>query len=333
MDFRLELQVKPFISQLQLEDPVMLIGSCFTDHISKRLASHKFATLENPHGILFNPVSIDTALSAYICNRQYQAPDLFCFNDLYTSWQHHGQFSHPDADAVLQMMNDAVTKAHAFLSKAKWVIITLGSSWVYELKDSAPGAQAGQVAANCHKVPQQHFNHRLLTAAEVHASLQNIVSRIQSFNPEARIIFTVSPVRHHREGLVENNRSKALLISAVHHMLENNNGIFYFPSYELIIDDLRDYRFYAEDLVHPNYQATQYVWEKFVAACIGEATQKDMAEINKIVHAKNHRSLHPASAQHRQFLATMLERTQLLQQRLPYVDLSEEVAYFLNPGT
>ncbi|MES2773199.1 MAG: GSCFA domain-containing protein [Bacteroidota bacterium] len=328
MDFRLELQVKPFANQIQLQDPILLIGSCFTDHISKRLALHKFKVLENPHGILFNPRSIETAVMAYIGNKQYQQQDLFLFNDLYTSWDHHGQFSHPDADTVLKTINDAVSSAHGFLKDAKWVIITLGSSWVYELKNDSLGGKEDQAAANCHKVPQQHFKHRLLTDIEVNESLQHIVSAIQAFNPSANIIFTISPVRHHREGLVENNRSKALLISGVHQVLESNSNIFYFPSYELIIDDLRDYRFYAEDLVHPNYQATQYVWEKFVAAGINESTQKDMEEINKLVHAKNHRSLHPSSKQHQQFLATMLERAKLLQQRLTGLDFSDELAYF-----
>ena len=328
MDFRLELQVKPFTQQIQLQDKILLIGSCFTDHISKRLAMHKFQVLENPHGILFNPRSIETAVASYISHKQYQPQDLFLYNDLYTSWEHHGQFSHPDASTVLQMMNDAVTNAHSFLKTAQWVIVTLGSSWVYELKNDSFGGHENETAANCHKVPQQHFNHRLLSANEVDTSLQNIVTAIQNFNLTANIIFTISPVRHHREGLVENNRSKALLISAVHKMLETNSQLFYFPSYELIIDDLRDYRFYAEDLVHPNYQATQYVWEKFVAGCIGEATQKDMEEINKIVHAKNHRSLHPTSKQHQQFLAIMLEKTKQLQQRLLGVDFSEELVYF-----
>ena len=329
MDFRLELQVKALPKQIQLHEPVMLIGSCFTEHISKRLAAHKFQVLENPHGILFNPRSIETAVTAYISNKQYQQHDLFFFNDLYTSWEHHGQFSHPNATEVLQMMNESVVNAHSFLRTAQWVIITLGSSWVYELKNDSMGGKENQTASNCHKVPQQHFNHRLLNADEVNTSLKNIVSAIQLFSSGANIIFTISPVRHHREGLVENNRSKALLISSVHQMIESNKDVFYFPSYELIIDDLRDYRFYAEDLVHPNYQATQYVWEKFVEACICESTQKDMEEINKIVHAKNHRSLHPSSRGHHQFLDKMLEKTRELQQRLGYLDFSKELEYFL----
>jgi len=328
MDFRLELLVKPFAKKIALEDAIMLVGSCFTDHISKRLASHKFKVLENPHGILFNPKSIETALKAYVENKKYVNGDLFLFNGLYTSWDHHGQFSHPNPDIVLQSINAAVAEAHTFLKGAKWLVLTLGSAWTYKLQDDSMGGRPDQVAANCHKVPQKHFKHELMKGAEVQHSLENIVSLLQTFNPQLQIIFTVSPVRHHREGLVENNRSKAMLITAVHDLVDSNSNLYYFPSYELVIDDLRDYRFYAEDLVHPNYQATQYVWEKFILACMNDDTRSNMQEIGKIVHAKNHRSLHPTSAQHQQFLTSMFEKTKLLQSRLPFIDLQEELNYF-----
>ena len=328
MDFRLELHIKPFAKQIQLQDPIMLMGSCFTDHISKKLSAHKFSVCENPHGILFNPRSIENALQACVSNKRYTEKDLFLFNELYTSWEHHGQFSHPDAAAALHMMNASTNAAHQFLRQAKWMIITLGSAWVYELNNTNYGGNVHDVAANCHKVPQQHFNHRLLTASATNNSLQNIVNIIRSFNPGINIIFTISPVRHYREGLVENNRSKALLISAVHEIIGINPDIFYFPSYELVLDDLRDYRFFAEDMVHPNYQATQYVWEKFVPACIDASSRLYMDDIIKIVHAKNHKALHPASLKHKQFLNTMLERTKQLQQKLPGTDFSAEISYF-----
>lgn len=330
MNFRLELPIKPFSKQIHLKESVMLIGSCFTDHISKNLAAHKFRILENPHGILFNPKSIEIAFNSYINKKIYNKENIFLFNDLWSSWEHHGQFSHPEASMVLQMMNEAINKAHVFLKNTQWIIITLGSSWIYELKDEYFGGNKDQPVANCHKVPQQYFCHRLLSAEEVNTSVQNTVAMIKQFNPLVNIIFTISPVRHHREGLIENNRSKALLISAVHKLVESQKNVFYFPSYELIIDDLRDYRFYAEDLVHPNHQATQYVWGKFIISCIDETTIKDMEEINKIVHAANHRPLHPTSQQHQQFLATMLEKAIQLQKRLFYLNFDKEIQYFRN---
>jgi hypothetical protein len=328
MNFRLELDIKPFLSKINLQDKILLIGSCFTDHISKRLAASKIQVLENPHGILFNPVSIATATQAYATNKKYSEADLFCYNELFTSWQHHGDFSHPKANVVLGKMNQAVTNAHQFLKETNWVIITLGSAWVYELANTQLGGHIGLTAANCHKVPQQHFNHRLLQTSEVQNALQLIVDTIKNTNPNAQIIFTISPVRHHREGLVENNRSKALLICAVHQIIEQNKQLHYFPSYELVIDDLRDYRFYAEDLVHPNHQATQYVWQKFVATCMDAATQNNMEEIAKLVHAKNHKPLHPDSAKHQEFLAKMLQKSQELQHQFPYLNFSEELQYF-----
>jgi hypothetical protein len=328
MDFRLELHIKPFEKQLNIRDRVMLAGSCFTDHISKRLSQYKFKVLENPNGILFNPASISQSVVNYISRKQYTASDLFYFNELWNSWEHHTQFSHPVKHNCLQEINASSSAAHHFLGNTNWIIITLGSSFVYELKDNSHGGMAGQVAANCHKVPAQHFNHRLLLYGEVEDYLGSMVSSLKKFNPGINIIFTISPVRHYREGLVENNRSKALLHSGVHSMVQEHENVFYFPSYELIIDDLRDYRFYAEDLVHPNYQATNYVWEKFTEAVIDEESRLLMKQLHPIHLAIKHRPLHPGSEQHKKFLNTMLERTKLLADQYPFLDLSEELGYF-----
>lgn len=328
MDFRLELNIKPFTKQLNIRDSVMLIGSCFTNHISKRLVQHKFKVLENPNGILFNPASIGNAINTYIGKRKYQADDLFLFNELWTSWDHHSDYSHPDQQTALEEINDSIENAHVFLKNTQWLIITLGSSFVYELKDDSLRGETGAVAANCHKVPAQHFNHRLLHYTEVEKHLNAIVTNATAFNPGINIIFTISPVRHYREGLVENNRSKALLHTAVHSMLQQHNHVGYFPSYELIIDDLRDYRFYAEDMVHPNYQATNYVWEKFSEAVIDDESRNIMKQLLSVYHAKNHRPLHPASSQHQKFLQTMFDRTMQLAKQYPFLNLIEEMQYF-----
>lgn len=327
MDFRLELNIKPFEKKIYWADKIFLIGSCFTEHISKRLALNKFSIVENPHGILFNPKSIETALKRYADKIEYQASDLFFHNELYGSWEHHGQCSQPNADKALQGMNENVKAGHAILKQCNWVIITLGSSWVYETTGLAP-LQPGVVAANCHKMPAQFFTHRLLSANEVSYSLKNMVEIINSINPDAQIIFTISPVRHNREGLVENNRSKALLISAVHETVQMFKHSFYFPAYELIIDDLRDYRFFAEDMVHPNYQATQYVWEKFVDACMDIDLKKNMQKLARITAAKNHRPLHPQTKQHQQFLQKMVTEAKQLQEQFSFIDLKKELLYF-----
>lgn len=306
----------------------MLAGSCFTDHISNRLKQHKFKVLENPNGIIFNPASIANALDSYINLKQYLASDLFLFNELWTCWDHHSHCSHPVQQTCLHQINSAVTNAHQFLKNARWLIITLGSSFVYELKDESHGGTVGAVAANCHKLPAQHFNHRLLAYSEVEKNLKQVIESATAFNPAINIIFTISPVRHSREGLVENNRSKALLHTAVHTMEQQHTHVQYFPSYELVIDDLRDYRFYAEDLVHPNYQATSYVWEKFTEAVIDEESRGIMKQLLPIHHAKNHKPLHSSSVQHQQFLQSMLAKVKTLATQYPFLDLSAEIEYF-----
>jgi hypothetical protein len=285
------------------------------------LSNYKFKILENPNGILFNPISISENIISYIDQKVYNENDLFLYNEIWGSWNHHTRFSDVNQSNTLEKINQSQKAAHEFLKNADWLIITLGSSYVYELENN-------KVVANCHKVPTDKFNKKLLSALEVEHSLQSMLEKLKSFNPNVKIIFTISPVRHLRDGFVENNRSKANLISAVHELVASNENCFYFASYELVIDDLRDYRFYAEDMVHPNYQATQYVWEKFTTACIDDQSLLIMKEIGIINSAKNHRPFNPTSNQHLQFLKTNFEKTLQLQQSNPYVDLTAEVDFF-----
>ncbi|HSC55236.1 MAG TPA: GSCFA domain-containing protein [Phnomibacter sp.] len=328
MNFRLELTVKPLPAMLNIRDKVALMGSCFTDHMSTRLRSMKFSVLENPNGIVFNPISIENAIQSYIAGRVYSKEDLFYFNELWSSWSFHGKFSQPEPEACLQAINASVQAAHAFLKDANWLILTLGSAFVYELKDANRNRVPGAVAANCHKVPANEFVHRLLSLSETTASLHRTIDAIRSVNPAIRILFTVSPVRHYREGLVENNRSKATLQLAVQDVVQNHEQVFYFPSYELIIDDLRDYRFYAEDLVHPNHAATQYVWEKFAASCIDAQTNLLMVTLEQIRIGMMHRPHHPGSSQHQKFLRSMYEKATLLKKEFPFLELEEELDFF-----
>ena len=321
MDFHLEFSPKAFSTPINHQHKLLLIGSCFTENIGTKLKQHKFSVMENPNGILFNPISISTSISSYIENKQYTKEDLFYENELWNSWQHHSRFSHPGQDECLRVINQSQTAANDFLKTADWVLITLGSAFVYELANK-------EVVANCHKVPTDKFNKKLLSIDEVVNVLNNTMQQLVSFNPKLKIIFTISPVRHLREGFVENNRSKAALIGAVHELVNQSEKLFYFPAYELVIDDLRDYRFYAEDMVHPNYAATNYVWDKFVSTCIDEPSQQLMKEMNVINAAKSHKPFNPTSAQHKKFLQTNLEKVNRLQQAYPYIDFREEIAFF-----
>lgn len=321
MDFHLEFTPKPFDSKINHRHKLLLTGSCFTEQIGAKLASHKFSVLDNPNGILFNPVSIAKSVTSYIENKNYSKEDLFYQNECWNSWEHHSRFSNPDADECLRLINESQTRANTFLKTANWLLITLGSAFVYELENK-------NVVANCHKVPTDKFNKRLLSIDEVVNDLQAMIGKAIAFTPGLKIIFTISPVRHLRDGFVENNRSKATLIHAVHRLVKKNESCFYFPAYELVIDDLRDHRFYAEDMVHPNYAATNYVWEKFIAACVDEPSQQLMKEIAIIVAAKNHKPFNPKSELHKRFRQTNLEKIKKLQKQFHYLDLEEEAAYF-----
>lgn len=332
-NFRLALEIPSFSKKVHLRDKLFLLGSCFTEHISKQLSANKFALLENPHGILFNPMSIASSMISYIEKRTYQSEDLFYFNELWNSWDHHSRFSHPDQQTALQQINNSQEAAHTFLQQSSWLIITLGSAFVYEWTAAPSPLYPGKnrdtnIVANCHRVPADRFKKRLLAAEEVFAILDNLRYRLMLFNPDIKIIYTISPVRHIRDGLIENNKSKSVLIRSVHHMVEKFENHFYFPSYELVVDDLRDYRFYAEDMVHPNYLATQYVWEKFAVSCIDPSCYALMKEMEKINLALKHRAFNPGSQAHRQFLNSYLSKTKTLQQQYPYLDFSKELQYF-----
>ncbi|RYD78270.1 MAG: GSCFA domain-containing protein [Sphingobacteriales bacterium] len=321
MEFRLEFTPKPFEQKINHQHKLFLAGSCFTEQIGSKLAAHKFRIIDNPNGILFNPVSIARSVISYIDDKIYTEADLFYNNELWGSWEHHTKFSSIDKNESLQLINESQKAAHRFLKEADWLLLTLGSAFVYELENN-------QVVANCHKVPTDKFKKRLLSVDEVITTLDTLIYRLKQFNPLLKIIFTISPVRHLRDGFVENNRSKATLINAVHHLVDKFDGLFYFPAYELIIDDLRDYRFFAEDMVHPNYAATNYVWEKFVAACIDEPSQLLMKEINIVNAAKNHKAFNPASAAHKKFLQTNLSKAKRIAAAHNYIDMSEEIKYF-----
>jgi hypothetical protein len=328
MDFHIEFSPKHLSQKINHRHKLLLLGSCFTENIGDKLLAHKFSVLQNPNGILFNPVSVKEAVENYIGNKVITEDDLFYLNEGYHSWQHHSRFSDTTKEESVQKINTSTNTAHHYLKETDLVIITLGSAWVYELTAKAANAKTGNVAANNHKAPADWFNRRLLSNAEVIDLLHATVSKLQQFNPFIKIIFTISPVRHLREGFVENNRSKAALINAVHAATEYFENVFYFPAYELVIDDLRDYRFYAEDMVHPNYAATNYVWEKFVTTCIDEPSQQLMKQINEINAAVNHKPFNPQSEAHKKFSKINLKKIETLKKIYQYIDFETEEKIF-----
>ena len=330
MQFQVPINIKSPDTRINYRDNILLTGSCFTEHIGNSLSELKFSTLQNPNGILFDPRSVCNSLISYIDNKQYKKEDLFYLNEVWNSWEHHSRFSNINAEEGLREINQSQHQAYDFLQQADWLIITLGSSFSYRLTNDADKANStkGEGVANCHRAPSQWFNKYLLTIDEIISLLDTTYHRLKQFNSKLKIIFTISPVRHIRDGLIENNRSKGRLIEAVHHMVNKFSGLYYFPAYELVVDVLRDYRFYDVDMVHPNYPATEFVMEKFKENFIDEESQQLMDEIKKIVIARKHKAFQPETNAHKNFLKNHLEKTKELQSKYTFLDLKEEISYF-----
>lgn len=322
MNFRLTFPVAPLEPSIQYSDKLLLSGSCFAEEIGTLLQQHKFNALMNPNGILFNPLSIAQSMQSYLDGKQYTQKELFLHEDLWHSWDHHSRFSATSPEEALDNINQSQAAASQRLKEADWLIITLGSAHVYQLKEN------NRLVANCHKVPDASFFKRLLTADEIIAALDNMMHRLFFTNRKVNILFTVSPVRYVRDGVVENNLSKAILLQAVHHLVNKFDRLFYFPTYELVMDDLRDYRFYKEDLVHPNELAIRYVWDHFIAACLDTDGQQLLTQVKDILRARQHRPFNPETPQHRQFLAAYAKKVQALTVAHPYLDMKEEQQYF-----
>jgi hypothetical protein len=322
MEFQLPITIASLPRPIGYPDKILLTGSCFTEHIGNALRDWKFDILQNPNGILFDPASVASSLISYIQPRHYTEEDLVFFNEVYHSWQHHSVFSHVDKRECLRGINESQERANAFMKEADWLIITLGSAFSYRLADG------GATVSNCHRAPTPTFNKHLMTIEEINTALDSCIHQLFYFNPNLRIIFTVSPVRHIRDGVIENNRSKARLIESVHHLVNKFDRIWYFPAYELVIDVLRDYRFYDVDMVHPNYPATTFVLERFSQHCIDEPGRRLLEEVKKIVIARRHKPFQPSTQAHRRFLQDHWERTTALAVQYPFLDLKEEIDYF-----
>jgi hypothetical protein len=266
-------------------DRFFLIGSCFTEHIGSKLASAGFGVLSNPFGIIYQPMAISNAINRIIKNEMYTTADLFKNHEgRYVSFDHHGIFSGIEAEKVIAEINMAITEAHMQLKTSNMVIITMGTAWAYRLNSSQ------QWVANCHKVPQNQFSKHLLEVDSVVASMEETIRLVNSFNPNAKIILTVSPVKHLNDGVIENQQSKAVLILACRKLVDAS--VTYFPAYEIVTDELRDYRFYATDLAHPSEQAIDYVWERFIETYFTEEAKQKTVEGIKLGKQLGHRPLH-----------------------------------------
>ncbi|WP_299777396.1 GSCFA domain-containing protein [uncultured Formosa sp.] len=305
-------------SQIDYQSKMLLLGSCFVENIGKKFDYFKFQNLQNPFGVLFQPKAIEQLIKHAIHGNVYTDKDVFQQHDIWHCFEAHSKLSGLDKTAVLHGLNSALKETKQFLETATHVVITLGTSWVYKHLDS------NIIVANCHKVPQKAFKKELLSSDDVLHSLQNIQHLIASVNPNATIIFTVSPIRHTKDGFVENTRSKSHLITAIHQLLEESamNTLHYFPSYEIMMDELRDYRFYATDLVHPNQIAIDYIWEKFTASWFNNSTTSIMKEVQIIQSGLQHKPFNASSKEHQKFLVNLNKRITAIQEKISGINFS-----------
>ena len=290
---------------------ILLIGSCFVENIGNKLEYFKFQNLLNPFGILFHPKAIEVLIADSVGKKKYSEKDIFFYNEQWHSFDAHSKLSNPSKEILLLELNSQLGLTNQKIQKASHVIITLGTAWVYRFVESQ------NIVANCHKVPQKQFSKELLSVEEIVQSFENMVRLIKKVNPDVAIIFTVSPVRHLKDGFIENTQSKSHLITAIHSILTDH--IHYFPSYEIMMDELRDYRFYAEDMMHPNHLAIEYIWNKFKEVWISEDSNKIMDEVDVIQKSLQHKPFNPNSESHQKFLQNLEISKQQLELKLPFI--------------
>lgn len=291
---------------------ILSLGSCFAENIGEKFQYFKFTIATNPFGIIFNPASIDRIIDRTVNQELFTEKDIFYHDGRWHCFEVHSELSNENQEAFLQQLNEILKTTATQISQSSHLIITLGTSWVYRNLDS------GKIVANCHKVPQKQFTKELLSVESIKHSLENMMNLVTNINKNVKFIFTVSPVRHIKDGFVENTVSKSHLLSALFTTVQRQNiNIAYFPSYEIMTDELRDYRFYSEDLLHPSPVAIQYIWERFKETNISPAIFSVMEEVANIQKALAHKPFHPNSESHLKFLENIKKKIDILAEQYP----------------
>ncbi len=322
MNFRTEIEQITTSVKIDYASNLFLIGSCFTDNIGDFLKSYKFNALTNPFGVLYNPVSVSKSLKNIINNKKYIEQDLILNNDTWVSLDHHGSFSNSDKNTCLNNINSAVAKSNEFLKKADTIFITLGTAWVFE------HIELKKTVANCHKISAKKFKRRLLSIEEIETELENLFQEINNFNNKVNIVITISPIRHIKDGLHQNQISKSTLLLATNILVDKFNNVSYFPSYEIVLDDLRDYRFFTDDLVHLSEMAKQYVWNKFAETYVDKANLDLMHKIYKIRKASLHRPFNTESKQHQEFVKAQIKYIEQILKDNSAINFTQEIDKF-----
>lgn len=313
MNLQTKIPLKPQQPKIDYNSELLLIGSCFAENIGQKFSYFKYKSLVNPFGILFHPKGIETFLWMATQRESYAETDLFYHNEQWHCFDAHSRLSHPDKEYLLQSLNGALEKTYQKIQSATHICITLGTAWVYRLQ------ALDMVVANCHKVSQKEFSKELLSVEEVTQCLLNSMGLIKSLNPNVKVVFTVSPVRHSKDGFVENNRSKSHLIAGIHQVIKKDTAAVYFPSYEIMMDELRDYRFYNADMIHPSDVAIDYIWEYFKQTWISNKALIVMNKVKEVQSAISHRPFNPNSRQHQQFLEKLEQKKSEIQKEYSFI--------------
>ena len=313
MDFRTKVPIKEGLPKIEHSSGVFLIGSCFVENIGDKLEWFRFKNLQNPTGIIFHPSPIRKFFQRISNNEDFKEQDVMEFNGGWQTLEAHSDMRRSSREECLQDLNAALSESRDFIKKASHVIISLGTAWgyIYEGRDT--------IAANCHKIPQNKFTRELSSVKEIMNDLEVIEHSISELNEKAKIIFTISPVRHLKDGFSENQHSKAQLISALHDFIDASKSSSYFPSYEIMMDELRDYRFYAEDMVHPNQVAVDYIWEKFQEVWIASEASEVMKKIDTIKKGLSHRPFNETSEAHQKFRRDLQQKIEKLEKEYPEI--------------
>lgn len=323
MDLRTPVPLPVSSLKITHTTPVMFMGSCFASEIGYRLSSGKLQVMTNPHGTLFNPFSVAKALDRFCDDYHYSEKDIYLHQNRYLSLDHHTAFSSYNRDVLIERLRETGKAASEFIRKASFLFVTFGTSYLFTLKET------GDIVANCHKLPSGLFSRRQAEHAEIAERWRLTLDRLANVNPDLKVWFTVSPVRHLNDGAHANQLSKANLLLAAEELIKHPLAGGYFPAYEIFMDDLRDYRYYGPDMVHPSETAADYTWEKFSSVFMESPTLRFWSEASKITRAMTHR---PGGESHDNlaFAATMLGKIEEIGKKAPFIDFSAEISYFKN---
>lgn len=319
MEFRTIVDIPKNVPKVSHSDEVLVLGSCFAEHIGRMLVDSKFRCDVNPFGILYNPHSIHIALKQIMEKKQYTDADLFFFNECYRSYMHHGTFADSSLEKTLLRINNRIEEAHRALPHINYLLLTFGTSWVFTLKETK------RVVSNCHKMPANTFERIRLSVDEIVEDYTRLIQDILALNSECKILFTVSPIRHAKDGAHENQLSKAVLLLTIERLQALfPKQAFYFPSYEIVLDELRDYRFYNEDMNHPSGVAIGYIWERFSDCFFSTETQTIIKESQKIKKDLLHRPVNKDSDGYRAFLKQIVLKINAIEEKYPNLDFEKE---------